>query len=326
MLQHTHTHTHLIWGQVYTQMCHLFSRAHSTSFLSRHKVLKSLGRRKSSIYKLQDLPLTITYSRIRTCSGSAWAWILPLSDGVSTVPGKRILIYHHISITDWWAASTVGFTSKTQRQNPFQSYTFCFPNLISSYADANNSSKTRSLKFKNPSEHRGCQMQQKWKHWKSRKEEEEYSNSSNTHSASVSPQKCCETGELLKLCCRALVTHQDKCNYIECLAQWNLQQLIWWSQSLQPWRYYRHTGSQRLRKTHTNPSKRITMVILQQLKGLLIKASFLSCCHLLKRSQVGSFTFYAWCNRCHVDNVSWLLCQHLKKTNPNETGSWCEGT
>lgn len=48
MLQHTQTH--LIWGQVYTQMCHLFSRAHSTSFLSCHKVLKSLGRRRSRAF------------------------------------------------------------------------------------------------------------------------------------------------------------------------------------------------------------------------------------------------------------------------------------
>lgn len=42
------THTHLIRGQVHTQMCHLFSRAHSTGFLSRHKVLKGLGHRRSS--------------------------------------------------------------------------------------------------------------------------------------------------------------------------------------------------------------------------------------------------------------------------------------
>lgn len=28
------------------------------------------------------------YSLARTCSGSGWAWILPRSDGVSTVPDE----------------------------------------------------------------------------------------------------------------------------------------------------------------------------------------------------------------------------------------------
>ena len=33
-----------------------------------------------------------------------------------------------------------------------------------------------------------------------------------------------------------------------------------------------------------------------------------------------SFTFYAWCNWCHVYYVSWLLCQHLEWQN--QLGRW----
>lgn len=36
------SNTHLIWGQVHTQMCHFLCCAHSTSLLSGHKVFKSL--------------------------------------------------------------------------------------------------------------------------------------------------------------------------------------------------------------------------------------------------------------------------------------------
>ena len=109
------THTHLIRGQVNTQVCHLFSRAQPPSFLSRHKVLKSLGGRGSRGWcNLRGLRLGFTYSKIRTCSGSAWAWILSLSDGVSTVPGKTTLIYPHISIAGWWGTETVVEMQKKQ--------------------------------------------------------------------------------------------------------------------------------------------------------------------------------------------------------------------
>lgn len=140
---HTHTHSPHLRPGIHTdvpppQPCTFYQ-----FFVSPWSPWKPGWKKVTSICKLQELPLVITYSRIRTCSGSAWAWILPLSDGVSTVPGKRIFIYHHICIRGKWEAATVVFMSKAQRQNLFQSYTFCFPNLISCYADTNNSSKTR---------------------------------------------------------------------------------------------------------------------------------------------------------------------------------------
>lgn len=115
--------THLIWGQVYTQVCHLFCAAHPASFLSCHEILISLRSPRepdevqlvhllSLIPSHYDLFFTkierlstcsvshagsttkITHgengSRIyHTCFGSGWASILPLSDGVSTVPESR---------------------------------------------------------------------------------------------------------------------------------------------------------------------------------------------------------------------------------------------
>lgn len=62
--------------------------------------------------------------------------------------------------------------------------------------------------------------------------------------------------------------------------------------------------------------KRITMnmVILQRLNVPLIEQNI---CYRSMYSEIcgRSFTFYAWCNRCHVNDVSWLFRQHLDWQN-----------
>ena len=60
--------------------------------------------------------------------------------------------------------------------------------------------------------------------------------------------------------------------------------------------------------------KRITlnMVILQWLNVTLIGCNIYFTTKYSEKICGISFTFYAWCNRCHVNNVPRLLCKHLE--------------
>lgn len=101
---HAAAHTLTSSEARYTHRCATSSAVHILPvFCLAIKSLKAWVEEGQEHCRLLDLQLTLTYSRIRTCSGSAWAWILSLSDGVSTVPGKRTLIYRHISFAGWWA-------------------------------------------------------------------------------------------------------------------------------------------------------------------------------------------------------------------------------
>lgn len=73
-----------------------------------------------------------------------------------------------------------------------------------------------------------------------------------------------------------------------------------------------------LTHSHTQAKQLSEIRGLQRLAKLqrhhvpLSRNSSTSNCNKKKKIWGRSFTFYAWCNRCHVNNVSRLLCQHLE--------------